>query len=194
MTTETSTTAASETTERPMHPFERAGLGKAPFRYVGYESLGEGGGLGSGLRKIGEVGGGIAIATTPGGSCHYCGQFIIDAYNVASADGKRFHVGSDCVRKIRLDDAALAAKVDTAAKKLARAKRHARDAAKAARGRDLLADETVRAKLAAHRHPLNARAEKGETLLDWAERMMERAGASGKVRATKTIELALSRI
>lgn len=193
MTTETSTPAVPETTEAPMHPFERAGLGKAPFRYVGMEAqdlcYGE-----AILNRAEYERTGIRVTTKPGGSCAYCGQYIIQMFNIESADRKRFHVGSDCVRKIALDDAALAKKVDTAARKAARAKRHAREAAKAARGRDLLADETVRAKLAARRHPLNARAEKGETLLDWATWMMERAGASGKVRATRAIEEALSRM
>lgn len=55
------------------HCFERVGLGKAPFRIVGY---------GKGHT-----------------CCNYCGTPILYTALIESADGKQFRVGSDCVFK-----------------------------------------------------------------------------------------------
>lgn len=67
-----------------LHPFERAGLGKAPFSCVGVrENWFEMPGFG---RK-------------PGGSCNYCGTGILNEYVIKSADGGEFVVGCDCVEK-----------------------------------------------------------------------------------------------
>ncbi len=77
------------------HPFEKAGLGKAPFRYIGavfQEKM-------YGQAVVGNAGG-IPITTQPGGSCAYCGAYIINMFNIESSDGKVFHVGSDCVMKV----------------------------------------------------------------------------------------------
>jgi hypothetical protein len=66
------------------HPFEKAGLGYAPFRCVGCrENWFEMPGFG---RK-------------PGGTCDYCGTGILYEFVIKSADGKSFVVGCDCVRK-----------------------------------------------------------------------------------------------
>jgi hypothetical protein len=66
------------------HPFEKAGLGRAPFCCVGCrENWFEMPGFG---RK-------------PGGSCNYCGTGILYEYVIKSADGKSFVVGCDCVEK-----------------------------------------------------------------------------------------------
>jgi hypothetical protein len=66
------------------HPFEKAGLGKAPFRCIGVEEM---------------------VFTMPdgeskaGGACQYCGTGIRWAYQIKSSDGAHFHVGCDCVEK-----------------------------------------------------------------------------------------------
>jgi hypothetical protein len=81
-----------------MHPFEKSGLGKAPFRCVGFS------------RKIGpirriEVINGVGVEVMigapgqPMGACQHCGQGIADCFEIRSADGKTFIVGSDCVGK-----------------------------------------------------------------------------------------------
>lgn len=70
--------------EKIKHPFERAGLGKAPFHCVGCREnwfVMEGCG-----RK-------------PGGSCNYCGTGILYEFVIRSSDGAEFVVGSDCVEK-----------------------------------------------------------------------------------------------
>lgn len=67
-----------------MHPFEKAGLGKAPFHCVGHrENRFEMPGFG----------------WKPGGCCHYCGTGILHEYIIRSVDGAEFVVGSDCVER-----------------------------------------------------------------------------------------------
>ena len=56
-----------------IHIFERAGLGKAPYRYLGCEKQHTG--------------------------CQYCGTAIAFKFWLQAADGKRFFVGSDCILK-----------------------------------------------------------------------------------------------
>jgi hypothetical protein len=59
-----------------IHPFEVAGLGIAPFRFVGVDSQGE---------MIG---------------CAYCGTGIKHKFLIVSSDGKKSKVGCDCIQKI----------------------------------------------------------------------------------------------
>lgn len=68
-----------------VHPFERVGLGKAPFRVAGYE------------KRVFYACPGAPMQC--GGSCDYCGTGIVHTFIIVSADGKRFVVGSDCVAK-----------------------------------------------------------------------------------------------
>jgi hypothetical protein len=63
-----------------LHPFEQAGLGKAPFRYLGSDEK---------RTKSGQ----------PAGTCDYCYRGILTCCVIGSADGKSFVVGCDCVRK-----------------------------------------------------------------------------------------------
>lgn len=67
------------------HPFERAGLGQAPFRCVE-------------VRENWFVSG-CGTVRKPGGHCHYCATGILYEYVIESADGRSFVVGSDCVRR-----------------------------------------------------------------------------------------------
>ena len=101
--------------ETTIHPFEKAGLGKAPFRYIGIEAQE----MQYGQRVIGSVGG-MTVTTQAGGTCAYCGHYILNMFNVESADGQRFHVGCDCIHKI--NDAGLirATQVDQKTLKAAR--------------------------------------------------------------------------
>lgn len=68
-----------------VHKFQAAGLGLAPFRFVGFS---------------------VNVITYPdgtskaGGSCDYCGAGIANECQVMSADGKRFKVGTDCIAKV----------------------------------------------------------------------------------------------
>lgn len=67
-----------------MHPFEKAGLGKAPFRCVAVTQNWYSAAPGH---------------LQPGGSCDYCGTGIAYEYHIESAAPGRFKVGCDCVWK-----------------------------------------------------------------------------------------------
>lgn len=172
------------TTENKIHKFEQAGLGKAPFRFVGVE---ERRGPIRELDKNGQpTGVEYGAPGQPMGTCDYCGQGIAICCTIVSADGKRFIVGSDCVAKT--GDAGLRT-VKTAVNKLAREKTVARERQRIGDMRDRLTmDDELRAKLSAIPHPQDWRAEKGETLLDSVEWMMERAGHSGRMKTVRCIE------
>lgn len=76
--------AAANTTE--MHPFERAGLGKAPFRVIGA------------AERTYQAAPGMPVQA--GGCCKYCYAGIRYAAVIRAADGNVFDVGMDCVRKV----------------------------------------------------------------------------------------------
>jgi len=67
-----------------VHPFERAGFGRAPYRCTGYQEL----------VWVGPDG-----YTKAGGSCDVCGTSIRHSYTITSTDGVAFKVGCDCVQK-----------------------------------------------------------------------------------------------
>lgn len=80
--------------ETMIHCFEAAGLGKAPFVYLGCEYQE----ISHGERVLGSIGG-VAITTRPGGTCQYCGTAIVNLFRIRSSDGNEFIVGSECVLK-----------------------------------------------------------------------------------------------
>ncbi len=176
-TNETETLAADES---KLHPWEKAGLGLPPFRFVGMRTV------------TYQACHGAPIQ--PGGSCDYCGQAIYDQYQIRSADGKVFKVGCDCVSKVHsaknVDPATrtLLTAVDRARRAAARAKRAALDVSKADDLAAILADATSRARLAALPHPTDWRAAQGATGLDWAEWMLGACGAAGRARLLKAIK------
>lgn len=174
--------AVNETT---VHPFERAGLGKAPFRYVGMVAqdrcYGE-----AILNRAEYEKTGVAVTTKPGGSCAYCGTYIVNMYNIVSVDGHVFHVGSDCVEKTADRKLVDAMKAET--RKAAKAKRAANAGAVTVELATFLVDDETRAKLATLPHPKFA----GFTLLDWAEWMVKRSGATGRAKTLKAIKSALA--
>ena len=67
-----------------MHPFEKAGLGKAPFKCVGV------------TKNLFTIPG-VPEATKPGSSCDYCATSITYEYWIVGATGSKFKVGCDCV-------------------------------------------------------------------------------------------------
>lgn len=153
------------TTETTIHCFEAAGLGKAPFRYVGmvYQEICYG------QAVIGNVGG-CQLTTKPGGTCDYCGTYIINMFHVESADGKRFKVGCDCIAKT--GDAGLI-KIVKSEISAAQAKRR-RD--KKIAQENAMRDFCLAFDLASLNHlphPTPARAAQGETLADWSRWMRD---------------------
>jgi len=152
-----------------LHCFERAGLGKAPFKIVGsYEC------------KFQAF---VGAPVQCGGSCDYCGQGIMYAVAIKSADGHTFKVGCDCVA--RTGDAGLikAYKSHPDVRAAERAKRKALDDRKAAEWSALVSDPANRDKLMAHRVPNW----KGDYTpwLEQAEFAWARCGASGRARYLK---------
>lgn len=108
------------------HPFEKAGLGRAPFRFAGFERRFGPIHLDDGITTIGAPG-------QPMGTCDYCGTGIGNIVHVKSADGNRFIIGLDCAVKLtkgysRRDP--VTAAIRKAKNKLALEARHKREAAK----------------------------------------------------------------
>jgi hypothetical protein len=68
-----------------VHPFEKAGLGKAPFTFTGLQ------------RVTFQAAPGAPVQV--GGSCDYCATGIVLHFFIRSSDGKSFKVGCDCVAK-----------------------------------------------------------------------------------------------
>lgn len=171
------TTTKPEMITTASHPFERAGLGKAPFRCVGsYES------------KYQAIPGDPSCPIQPGSSCDYCGQGIMMVCVIRDANGVEFKVGCDCVH--RSGDKALAKPVSAIKAAHVKSVKASRDAAKADELVAILADEQKRAALAAKPHPHAWRAEKGATLLDWAEWMRKHSGATGQAKLLKALRAA----
>jgi len=172
------------TAEMSGHPFEVAGLGKAPFRFVGMAEQDLR--YGEAILNRGEYERtGIAITTKPGGSCAYCGTYIGNMYNVRSADGRVFHVGSECVNKT--GDAKLIGAIKVERRKADRVKRAAKTVANKSELATLLACPVAREALAAAPHPKPAawRPASENTLLAYVEWMSVRAGAAGRATALK---------
>lgn len=82
-----------------IHPFEVAGLGLAPFRFVGMTE---------------NVYSAAPGHSQPGGSCDYCCNGIKYECHIVSSDGKRFKVGTDCVLKLGRADNRLISSVKRA--------------------------------------------------------------------------------
>lgn len=152
------------------HPFESAGLGKSPFNYVGMEE------------KRHDLGNG---ESKPGGTCDYCGNGILYCFYIASADGKRFVVGCDCVAKLERESNK-AYKADKtvvailrAANEIKKKNRHAREDAKINAGRaEIMAHAES---LATMPHSKQWAADKGQTALDEFTWWMDHAGNKGRI-------------
>lgn len=167
----------STITETIVHPFEAAGLGKAPFRYAGAveQDVNR-----DGMCVIGHVLG-CAVETKPGGTCAYCGHAILAMFNVESSDGKKFHVGCECIKKVAITNPR-ALKADIKRQQDAKADARITDAVK------LLEAESVRQAFASQPHPAAWAQAKGLTKLDWLDWMLEHSGRSGKLSLARLIE------
>ena len=154
-----------------IHAFEKAGLGKAPFTVKEY------------ARETWK-----AAPDAPdqvGNSCRYCWTGIKDVFYIESADGKVFPVGSTCVNKT--GDRGLINTVKRQMNQLKAEKAYKRNTERIANAVVELEDPELRKSLASHPHPLEWRASKGDTLLDWAEWMLANAGMSGKMQVVRVV-------
>ena len=160
-------------TSEPIHPFEAAGLGKAPFRFDGIAD------------NVYSVAPGHS---QPGGTCKFCYRGIRYEFWVVSADGKRFTVGSECIRKIEAKGSPLRSAAERELRDQKRQAKHHRlivrtNAAMAA----LEQDEALLANMP-HPHPAYANR---LTLRDYAEWMLQNAGDTGQTKICKIIETAM---
>lgn len=168
------TTKTDNRTEIGLHVFERAGLGLAPFRCVGWNRM-------------------TFQATPdspvqPGGTCDFCGTAIIYAALIQSRDGKQFKVGCDCVSKT--GDEGLIEGYKTTPEY--RKHQWELSRAKALRVRQelegLLKDEAIQAKLRAMEHPSAWRREKGDTKLEHLQYCLLNGGDASRWDALKFIK------
>lgn len=155
-------------TETTIHCFEAAGLGKAPFSYEGVVHQD----MAYGERILGTIGG-CMMTTKPGGTCDYCGTYIVNMFRVRSADGKTFKVGCDCIRKT--GDDGLIRRVEKDVKAADKKRREDRKTAKllAAKEYCLSTIPANRGTLASLPHPSPTLANNGSTGLDYANWMTE---------------------
>lgn len=173
---ETKTTA----TENSTHDFEKAGLGKAPFRCTGM-------GQKIGPYRFTDPKTGITMEVgSPGqamGVCAYCGQGIMDCYTIRSADGKTFEVGCDCVK--RSGDAGMKKVVCAIVAKKNREKSQARYIVESARISSVLTDNAKRETLSAMPHPKGF---DNKTALDYLAYMYRGCGAAGTHKLAKWLD------
>lgn len=163
------------------HVWERARLGRAPFRFVGMTE-----------RVLRHPDGTLQ----PSGCCDYCGTGIRYCFRIRSADGQEFEVGSDCVD--RLGDERLVAVVmseerrrrNNAARERRRVKRQAEEVERAAE-RDARMPEyrDALAALESRPHPHAYYAAQGKTLADYF-RYFERDGKPDHRKQREAIKAA----
>lgn len=79
----------SATPKQAIHEFEKAGLGKYPFRLTSVTE-----------KKFCACQG---APVQPGSSCDYCGTAIMYEFWVKSSDNKTFKVGCDCILRLNND-------------------------------------------------------------------------------------------
>lgn len=158
-----------------VHPFERAGLGVAPFRFVGMFSD-----FGPHFCEMNGVRVEVGAHGQPMGTCDYCGQGIGYCFTIRSADGREFVVGSDCVAKTSDPGAPLGFETAVAreARKALREQRHARERRQVEEGREFVSAN--REALAAIPSPSGR-----GSLLDRVEWLLENAGTAGRLRAIR---------
>lgn len=162
------------------HPFEKAGLGRAPFQFIGMSEK-------------------VYVACPgapeqPAGTCDYCGNGIRYVFHIRSADGKEFGVGCDCVRKT--DKACLLDDVQKKMREVKRAADYAKREKKWAEVEKPRIDtafaamdsrEEVRLVLASKPHPCD-KSNPEKSLLSYIEFCRRMAGRSGLLRIAKMIE------
>lgn len=180
-----------------IHPFEKAGLGKAPFKYRGI--ITRVCGADTTDPKTGIQTGATGQAA---GTCNYCGMGIKYCCQIESADGQRFEVGTDCVEKLNRDDNRdVSALVQTVARDRAAIESANRRAAAANRKARENENKTAtfaafnenRAKFEALPHPNAHFAAQGKTLADYYDWIGRYAGHTGQMAAVKAIAAILAK-
>lgn len=160
-------------TDKAQHVFEKAGLGKAPYRYLGITTTSDRAALNAEAKANGEM-----YTTNYCTCCDYCYTAINDAYRLESADGKRFKVGCECIKKA--GDKGLEKQIDKDRKRVAREKRHAREAKQLAEAEAWCRENSKRLSEIPSTNEHGRK--RDESLLDQLRWYWKHAGTSGKLR------------
>lgn len=113
------------TTNVTLHPFTDAGMGSAPFRFVGACTIPS-----NWLAGENPSAYNAAIAALPKhlksglGTCAHCGMAIMNVFIVRNAEGDEYGVGCDCIE--RVGDARVVTAMKAAKLTIDRAKRRAK--------------------------------------------------------------------
>ena len=165
-----------------IHAFEKAGLGLAPFNYIGCEHR---------VGPIKWVENGITHESgSPGqpmGTCDYCGQGIAYCCIIKSSDKKTFIVGTTCVGKTH--DAGLINEVKREATRMKTENRKAAEKVRISDGMGVYeANRTLFASLPHSRGFKDFKTGEPMTMMDEFDWMYKNAGNAGKLRITRKIE------
>lgn len=156
-----------------IHKFEAAGLGKAPFRFVSVET-----------KLYVPFPGAVPRA---GSSCDYCSTAIAECCWIVSADGKRFKVGNECVKKT--GDKGLVSETKKAVNKKRAEAKKVKDLARIAKAKSLFANsEAIQRAFTGKSHPSSHLAKQGKTFYDYAVWIFENAGIKGQLQICYLIE------
>ena len=122
------------------------------------------------------------------GCCKYCYTGIKYCYEIVSADGHRFDVGSECVRHTCSDGSVVRTEVERALAQVKRTERHAREAERIAEGQAWA--EEHRAELEA----ITVEMWEGrtQTLAEEFDWWMSHAGNRGKLKEIRHIKTRLA--
>ncbi len=157
-----------------VHPWEAAGLGKAPFVVVGYRE------------EVYQACQGAPIQ--PGTSCDYCGQGIRYVVDIQAACGACFKVGCDCAEKTHKKGTPVYTKAKRYRLDMQAKRRKERAKVRIQAAQEALETAEIRKALSESPHPNKRRADKGDTLLDWSLWMMRHAGTKGRLDVARCVE------
>lgn len=170
-----------------IHPFERSGLGKAPFQFVGQSE------------NVYSPAPGIQ---QPGGTCDHCGTGIRYEFHIQSADGRVSKVGCDCILKLNRTDNRFVVEVEKARMAIERKARQVKTEARKNREDDRinaafgrLSDPMVAERFAVLPHPrgfTDRRTGYPLSLANYIAWMEKNAFHSGHLDTAKLIEKTLS--
>lgn len=178
METTTQATGGELNASNSVHVFERAGLGKAPFRVIGIVEE-------PAIKRF-TTPEGLTCETKGGGTCDFCGTYIRTICTIKSADGRRFKVGCDCV--LKAGDKGLRRVVDAHKARARREALQAKGAAADAIIADVLATKADALRALPHPKGFTDR-NTGEplTAFDWLSYMARGVGATGAQRLVKDL-------
>jgi len=166
-----------------VHPWERCGLGVAPYRMVG-----------SGVVTYQACHG---APVQPGTSCDYCGQGIMNVFSVQGKCGSVFNVGCDCVAKVCDPREGVRTQVEAADRKhrnaLAKAARQRRDVSNKAKIAAFMHDHEDAMRSLPHPRATEGEFFAGKSLMDYATWMLANAGAKGRGELLKVLRNAMKK-